>query len=54
MFVLSMVYLNMVSHVCNQSTQEADAGGLQVKGQHEQYSKTLSKTTKHKVKSVRS
>lgn len=47
-----MVYLNVVMYACNHSTQDTDAGGSQVKVQHEQYNKTLSKTTKHKIKSA--
>jgi hypothetical protein len=33
----------MVVHACNSTTQEADAGGLQVQKQPEIYSETLSR-----------
>jgi hypothetical protein len=36
----------MVVHACNFSTQEAEAGGLQVQGQPGLYGKTLSQEKK--------
>jgi hypothetical protein len=40
----------MVVHTCNHSTQEAKAGGSQVRGKSRLHSKTLSKKKEEKRK----